>query len=271
MDTAMRDLDQLRERGDETTGRKLGLFAMAAVLAVAAVFAMGIMIGRGDAEEATAPSDPLAQLSLTPTVQAQAASVPIEMKPESLSFPSTLTDREDPAVEATVRAAAQEHAALGGVQPAADFALPAPIPAAMPAAIAEPAALPQKAARDLYPASREATEDTPRLERIARHDPLIASALPTSAPEEVAPHGHEGAYTLQVVSYESPDQAERFAKNLRSRNHKAFVMQAEVPGRGRFFRVRIGPFDVRKDALDYQASFERDEHMHTIVVAQTNG
>lgn len=269
MDTAMRDLDQLRERGDESTGRKLGLFAMAAVLAVAAVFAMGIMIGRGDAEEVAAPSDPLAQLSLTPTVQAQPAA-PIEMKPESLSFPSTLTDREDPAIEATVRAAAQEHAALTG-QPAADLALAAPLPAA-PAAEVIPAVepLPQKPVQNMFPASREATEDTPRLERIARHDPLIASALPTAAPEERAPHGHEGAYTLQVVSYESSDQAERFAKNLRSRNHKAFVMQAEVPGRGRFFRVRIGPFEVRKDALEYQASFERDEHMHTIVVAQTN-
>jgi len=267
MDTAMRDLDQLRERGDESTGRKLGLFAMAAVLAVAAVFAMGIMIGRGDAEEVAAPTDPLAQLSLAPSVQAQPAAV-VEMKPETLSFPSTLTDREDPAVEATVRAAAQEHAALTGAQPMADLALPPASPA--PVALPEPMQLPSKPAHDLFPASREATDNTQRLERVARHDPLVASALPSAAPNELAPHGHEGAYTLQVVSYESSEQAERFAKNLRSRNHKAFVMQAEVPGRGRFFRVRIGPFEVRKDALDYQASFERDEHMHTIVVGQTN-
>jgi len=263
MDTAMRDLDQLRERGDESTGRKIGLFAMASLLSIAAVFAMGIMIGRGDATEVAAPSDPLAQLALSPSAQAAENSAGIEMKPESLSFPSTLTDREDPAVEATVRAAAQEAAALEG-QPIAG----APIPAAM---IAPPpvTAAPSVEA-SAFPASREATEDTDRLARVAKHDPLIAHALAPAAAAELAPHGHEGAYTLQVVSYESSDQAERFAKNLRTRNHKAFVVQAEVPGRGRFFRVRIGPFEARKDALDYQSSFERDEHMHTIVVGQTN-
>jgi len=264
MDTAMRDLDQLRERGDESTGRKLGLFAMASVLSVAAVFAMGIMIGRGDAEETAAPSDPLAQLVLTPSAHAQNSNaqssvVAVEpMRPESLSFPSTLTDREDPAVEATVRAAAQEHAALIE-QPAQVAAAPIAVP--VPAIPAVPDAA--------FPASREATENTDRLMRVAKHDPLIASALP-APPVELAAHGHEGAYTLQVVSYESSEQAERFAKNLRGRNHKAFVAQADVPGRGRFFRVRIGPFEARKDALDYQASFERDEHMHTIVVGTQN-
>ncbi len=262
----MRDLDQLRERGDESTGRKIGLFAMAAVLSVAAVFAMGIMIGRGDAADAPAPSDPLAQLALTSkAVPAESGS--IDMKPESLSFPSTLTDREDPAVEATVRAAAQEAAALEGQPIVADAPLPAPLPLAAAQVLPpSPAALEASA----FPASREATEDTDRLARVAKHDPLIAHALSPVQAAEKAPHGHEGAYTLQVVSYESSDQAERFAKNLRTRNHKAFVTQAEVPGRGRFFRVRIGPFDTRKDALDYQSSFERDEHMHTIVVGQTN-
>ncbi len=257
----MRDLDQLRERGDESTGRKVGLFAMAAVLSVAAVFAMGIMIGRGDATEEAAPSDPLAQLTLAPAAEAR-DSEDLEMKPESLSFPSTLVDREDPAVEATVRAAAEEHAALTGLPSAtgSGSAQLAPAHEALPPAIVEQPA---------FPASREATDDSARMERVAKHDPLIANALSPAAPAELAPHGREGAYTLQVVSYESADQAERFAKNLRTRNHKSFVMQAEVPGRGRFFRVRVGPFDTRKAALDYQASFERDEHMHTIVVGQT--
>jgi cell division septation protein DedD len=54
---------------------------------------------------------------------------------------------------------------------------------------------------------------------------------------------------------------------LRARSHRAFVTQAEVPGRGRFFRVRVGPFTTRKEAESYQARFEADEHMHTIVVS----
>jgi hypothetical protein len=42
---------------------------------------------------------------------------------------------------------------------------------------------------------------------------------------------------------------------------------AEVPGRGRTFRVRVGPFTTRREALDYQTSFEQSERMHTILVS----
>ena len=44
-------------------------------------------------------------------------------------------------------------------------------------------------------------------------------------------------------------------------------MQAEVPGRGRYFRVRVGPFATRQEANEYQRSFESAERMHTILVS----
>ena len=53
---------------------------------------------------------------------------------------------------------------------------------------------------------------------------------------------------------------------MRGRGHSAFVVAADVPGRGRYHRVRIGPFDSRAEALRYQRDFERDERMHTLVV-----
>jgi cell division septation protein DedD len=171
------------------------------------------------------------------------------VRPESLSFPSTLVEAEaarDPIVEATVRAAEAEHAALSG----------------------GPSALPAKSSADL-PASRIISADHARLTQLAKRDPLVASALPKQASVDLGPAGSEGAFTLQVVSYETRDQAESFANALRSRSHKAFVTQAEVPGRGRFFRVRVGPFTTRKEAEDYRSRFEDDEHMHTIVVSNS--
>jgi DedD protein len=252
MDSAMRDLDQLRERGDETTGRKAGLFAMAAVLSVSAVFAMGLAVGRGNGTSADDQKDPLADLALTPA-KAEGRDAPlqdVEVKPEALSFPSTLGGRDDPLVEATVRAAEAEHAALAGRPlPADAMDLPPPAPVA-----------------DL-PASALAGLDTDRLEKVARHDPLVAQALPRETAAEVAPRGSEGAYTLQVVSYETPEHAERFAKTLRARGHKAYVVEAEVPGRGRYHRVRVGPFETRAEANQYQQRFESAERMHTILVS----
>jgi cell division septation protein DedD len=258
MDTAMRDLDQLRERGDETTGRKVGLFALAAVLSVAAIFAMSLMMQGGDEPAEALESDPLTALALAPSSALPAGAAPAaaapkapEVKPESLSFPSTLLDREDAILEATIRAAEKEHAALSG-KPVSDLGS---IPDLRAPSVAD------------LPARSLATEDSARLARVAKHDPLVAETMPTSARSAPAPVGHEGLYTLQVVSYETRAEAEQFASALRARGHKAFVALADVPDRAPVFRVRIGPFSTRQEAIAYQDSFENQERMHTILVS----
>jgi DedD protein len=258
MDSAMRDLDQLRESSDEHRGSRLGLLILASVLSLAALVAIVSLMGSREAVEPEA-IDPLTELALSaPAAKPQPEPEPA-LRPESLSFPSTLVERsaprgkleaeEEALVEATVRAAAEEHAALSGEVP--------PIP------------LSAKSSAEL-PAGRVVTSDNLRLSRLAQHDPLVASSLPKRATTGLAPPGTDGAYTLQVVSYDAREPAESFAATLRARGHKAFVAQADVPGRGRFFRVRVGPFTTRKEAEAYQRRFEDDEHMHSLVVSNTD-
>src|SRR5687768_6505146 len=113
MDSAMRDLDQLRERDEETRGRKLGLLTLASVLSVAALFAAASLMGQSDPAEASAV-DPLSELALSPGAVGKQPAPALAVKPESLSFPSTLVEREDALVDETVRAAEAEHASLLG-------------------------------------------------------------------------------------------------------------------------------------------------------------
>jgi cell division septation protein DedD len=255
MDSAMRDLDQLRERDEDARGRKLGLLTLASIVSVAALIAGASLMGSGDSAEAAA-IDPLTELSLSaPAPEARAAPVaPPKLEPRALTFPSTLIDtgrdsnRDDALVEATVRAAEAEHAALSAKQ------VPV-LPPVAPKTVAE------------LPAVEGAISDHARLTQLAKRDPLVRSAMPKQASVDRAPEGSEGAFNLQVVSYETRDAAENFARTLRSRGHKAFVTQADVEGRGRYFRVRVGPFTTRKEAASYQQRFEDDEHMHTIVVS----
>lgn len=250
MDSAMRDLDQLREREDDTRGRKLGMLTLASVVSVSALVAALSLFGRSDAAEA-ASIDPLTELSLSVPARPSEKNAEEPLSPESLTFPSTLVDDDsvphEAIVEATVRAAAAEHAALTRGEAANAESL-SPLPA-----------------------GRMATSDHQRLSQLARLDPLVAKALPDKGRKgALAPAGSEGAFTLQVVSYETRAQAESFASTLRSRGHKAFVALADVEGRGRFFRVRVGPFTTRKEAQAYQARFEDEEHMHTIVVSNAS-
>jgi DedD protein len=244
----MRDLDQLRERehrGAGNEGRKLGLLALAGTLSVAAIISLGVVSGSSGEREVPAELDPLSQLVLSgQDPKAPPAAPKSAVQLEHLSFPATLGGDEaaiEAAIENTARSADAELAGLTGRIPRA------------------------RARAEDVPASTLATGESDRLSRAAKHDPLIAQAIPERG-GVVAPSGSEGAFTLQVVSYETRDAAERFANALRARGHRAFVLPAEVPGRGRSFRVRIGPFTTRRDALIYQTSFEREERMHSIVV-----
>ncbi len=250
----MRDLDQLRERGEPATGRKLGLVALASVLSVTAALAMGLMVQGADPQSAMHPEpDLLAQLALSGASTQAEANVatpsPHTVKPESLSFPATLLDREEAILEATVRAAEAEHARLARGSTGSRAYDDRPIPSVSD-----------------VPAANFAVSDSARLARVAKHDPMVAEALPRNHAEN-AEVGHEGSYTLQVVSYEDRTEAETFASNLRARGHRAFVLQADVPDRGRFYRVRVGPFLGRKEARNYQDQFERNEQIRTIVVS----
>jgi cell division septation protein DedD len=134
--------------------------------------------------------------------------------------------------------------------------------------VAEPAPAPR--AKDALsarlPAAVAAGSSAQKLTHAAKHDQLVAQALPSADEQERARHGEEGEFTLQVISYDSPGPAQAFASNLRKKGHEAFVTSADVPERGRYYRVRIGPFKTRDRAESYRRKFEQDEHMNTIVV-----
>jgi cell division septation protein DedD len=237
-------LSRLRERGDDTAGRKLGLFALAGTLSVAAIIAASVLSG-GTPELEPVQPDPLVHLALTSsadpkdmkaTEKAESAKVePGALELTRLSFPAILSGDEGPAA-ATVRGTDRELATV-----------------------------PRRVVTSPPPASTLAGEQTERLQRAARHDPLMAHAMPERT-GTVAPVGSEGAFTLQVVTFQTRDAADRFVTALRARGHRAFLAQAELPGRGRSFRVRIGPFTTRREALLYQKSFEETERLHGIVV-----
>lgn len=247
----MRDLDQLRERRDDTNVRRLGLYTLAGLLAM--LCGTIVLVTRSGHRTEPPTVDPLSELLAEQADDPKAPPRP-KARPKhaaaedlsALSFPRTLTG-DEASIEATVRAAEAEHAALTG-------RTDAPGPERRPSRAAD------------IPASTLAGVQSARLARVAQHDPLIAKAMPERSDGAMAPEGAAGPFTLQVVSYESREPAERFADALRRRGHRAYIAAAEVPGRSRYFRVRVGPFATRHDAVVYQRRFDQLERMHTIVV-----
>ena len=274
MDSAMRDMERLQEVSGDGTARRMATWVLGAGMLVAVILAFGVMLDRSTSDDAAA-ADPLDSLDRATGLAATAAPADGDMpgaddepmadvRREALSFPIALAEVDGrPEVEAAMAAAAAEHDQLL-------------LPTTTTMVTHRPGAdridayggqLEPEASMDRLPAAVAAGSDYGALLRSARRDPLVHAALPArQAREPQAGVGRAGLYTLQVISYQSADEAESFAEGLRARGHHAFVEVADLPDRGRHHRVRIGPFETLRDAEAYRRSFEEGERMNTYVV-----
>lgn len=62
-------------------------------------------------------------------------------------------------------------------------------------------------------------------------------------------------YTLQVGSFQDRESAERLSMELESKGFDAYIEKAQIPGRGVWYRVRVGTFETKAEA---QAWAERN-------------
>lgn len=73
-------------------------------------------------------------------------------------------------------------------------------------------------------------------------------------------------YALQVGSYQQMAEANAAVQKWRSKGYPAYMMIADIPDRGRWYRVRLGGFANRSEARKYKQQFEAQEAVETIVV-----
>lgn len=78
-----------------------------------------------------------------------------------------------------------------------------------------------------------------------------------------------GGFTVQVASYRDREDAEELAQGLTRKGYQAFVAGAVVPGKGRWYRVRVGRFGTRKEAASFGESLMRKEpSLKSVYVAE---
>jgi DedD protein len=258
---SIRNLDNIQEDDGERRyppGVTVAFVVLGGACIAFAAFALG-----GRASQPPAPKlDPLGDLvSLRQpgtSVAAPSARPATELLPRDVTFPQMLSD-DDKATTAL--------AAVRGN---------APVPASASASVAVVAAAPPPPADRLpvvpvapIPAQAvlEATAVVTR-PRDALTKAASDAAQITNAPasSDSTPAGHEGGYQLQVSSFRTQNEAQGFSDQLRARGHKAYVVEAHVPGRGTWFRVRIGPFGTQHSATLYRAGFEAREHVVPFIV-----
>jgi DedD protein len=257
----IRNIERLQEADDERQMPRAVTLALVGLGGAAIAFA-ALALGGRTSRTQVAESDPLGELvsqrqhaPATPEASAAAsaaqARAATDLSPRDVTFPQMLSDDMRPPT------------ALAAVRPPAASELPAP---SSPAPTQPP---PPTDRLPVVPLPAQAVlEATPVVTR--PRDALTKAAsdaakLDTPASAE-APAGHEGGYQLQVSSFHTDGEAQAFADQLRARGHHAYVVEAHVPGRGTWFRVRIGPFSTQHAASQYRTDFEAREHVVPFLV-----
>lgn len=200
--------------------RQVGALLVAALAMLGVAFVLGLTVGRQAA--AAAPEAPFATRTALDHLDAPLAAHD-EAAPE-LKAPQVLTDARP--IEKTMPLAPAKLAPAPAADPAAPQdgsspgtptgAAPAPAPAPKSAATPKPT-----------PTSIPASATKPRAAAPAR---TAAAAAPEL----------KGSYTIQVASSASRADAERIAARLAGRTSR--IVTADVPGKGRWYRVQVGSF-----------------------------
>ena len=233
---ALEDADQNVERWREKIEVKLDnrqvffLFFGSAVVACM-LFVLGVMVGKRIESRGQADA-PVLQDPLAALDRAHQPPPGVAAPDPQLTFPSTLGGT--PKLKGT---SAHTVASLPKVLPKAP-AVAKVAPAPKPIVALKPPAAPKSIAAKPAPDAKPA--------------PLVDPAK------------SKGKYTLQLTTFTTSADAESFLQKYPG----AFVIAADVPGKGMVYRVRLGNYGSYKDAVAAKDSFEKQHSMIALIAAR---
>jgi DedD protein len=250
----MRDLDRWKDKVEiSLDGRQIFFLFFGSAVAACLIFVVGVLIGKRIEARALAMQpapleDPLAALDqlgdadevdegLTfhkalappkldkPVVEAKKADKPL-VEPKKVDKPVVEAKKVEPKSQPAAKAlpvVADESADDDEDKPAE---APKPLP---------PPPKPQA-----LPAAR----------------PQVVQQATAKKPDATASH-----FTLQLSAFPDKADAEEFMRKIQSAGYKPFLVASEIPGKGVFYRVRVGDYGSRQSAVDAKAEFERKQRI----------
>jgi len=251
----MRDSHRLKEKYElSLDSRQIVTLTVASMVVLGGVFVLGVVVGKKlstESQKLDQPADILSAADQKTEALAQAD------KAQPLTFQEELTRRAPepvPAPEPVKNVVALKPTELK-VEP------PKPV---------EPVK-----AEEVKPAEEKVAEAPTRLPETPKSEPVAtrtndAGALKEAfgkvqkAPETAAA---DGSWTLQLSAYQDKAEAERFAAGLRDKGYAPYVIEANVAGKGVWYRVRMGRFGTKDAATTYLSDFKRETSIAGIVTS----
>ncbi|MBI3183311.1 MAG: SPOR domain-containing protein [Myxococcales bacterium] len=261
----MRDAHRIKEKIDLTLdSRQIVSLLLGGLVVLGAAFVLGVVVGKKLATSERASSAP----DLLTALDAQAEA--LGGTDERLTFHEELTKKPEaprpeqrppkpmpaPPLGGEAEAEGEQPAEAGG-NAAAGSKSPAGGAGEAPAERKR-----EEAPKLLEQGSLKPDEPVPT--RSLKDGGLREAFARAQRPQEAVVGG---AFTLQLSASQDRAEADRFASRLRERGFAPFVVEAQVPGRGSWYRVRMGSFPSREAAHRYLQDFRRETQLEAFVAS----
>ena len=78
-------------------------------------------------------------------------------------------------------------------------------------------------------------------------------------------------YTVQIGAFQDQSQANRLLSSMKSKGYPVFIKQMESPDNKRWYRVRVGTFSTRDDAISYGDKIkEKEARIKSVFITANN-
>ncbi len=239
--------------------RQIVSLLVAVIVVMGAVFVLGVVVGKklsesGRTENAT---DILAALDMKKEAMEKAESQP------ELTFQKVLTEATASQPEVRVVTLAPPKPVE---QPKAEPVVPEPEPVAedKPALAGAPAPKVETVtASTREPTGKVTVAAVPTRTSTA----ALSEAFARGAQKPQAAVPSSGNFTLQLSAAQSRVEADKFASSLKSKGYAPYIVTAEVPGKGTWYRVRLGRFPSKDAAQRYLTDFRRETQLDAFVAS----
>ena len=276
----MRDTHRMREKYDlSLDSRQVVSLLIGGIVVLGAVFVLGVLVGKKLAGTPRADHAPdlLTALDHKSDALERARAAPPLTFQEELTKPATTPPAaiRAPSASAPVTTATSASTPAPRPSPApATVSAPTPAASAPAATAAKPGATARGAAVPVTTAATTEAKAEPEKKAAPARTPPADSVATRSTPAAAHPApkvpdatSATGAFTLQLGASPNRDDAERQASRLREKGYAPYIVTAEVPGKGTWYRVRMGSFPTKDAATRYLQDFKRETQAEAFVAS----
>jgi DedD protein len=230
----MRDVERWKDKVElSLDGRQIFFLFFGSAVAACLIFVAGVLIGKRLEARALALTPPPVEDPLAALDQLGEA----DDADEALTYHKTLTrDVKAPAAKAESKLESAPKIEAVKIE-------------STPKIEAKPADAPKSA--EAKPSDSETKPKLADLPRLPAGRPVVVAAAKPAAEH----------FTLQLSAFPEKSDAEEFMKKIQSAGYKPFVVVSEIPGKGVFYRVRVGDYASRDAAANAKTEFERKQRM----------